>query len=116
MEGVNIVQTIIDTGTNSTALWYTTIGMILFACAMLMDSYNSWVSNKSRLYAYGVCCVAVVCFVVIGLAWRDGTPGETRYIVTVDDSVNFNEFCSKYEIIERNGSMYIVREIGFGNS
>lgn len=35
---------------------------------------------------------------------------ETRYQVTVDDSVSMNEFQSKYEIIEVEGKIYTVRE------
>lgn len=35
---------------------------------------------------------------------------ETRYQVTIDDSVTMNEFQSKYEIIEVEGKIYTVRE------
>lgn len=35
---------------------------------------------------------------------------ETRYQVTVDDSVSMNEFQDKYEIIEMEGKIYTVRE------
>lgn len=33
-----------------------------------------------------------------------------EYIVTIDDNVGFNEFNSKYEIINVNGNEYRVRE------
>lgn len=35
---------------------------------------------------------------------------ETRYQVTVDDSVTMSEFQSKYEIIEVEGKIYTVRD------
>lgn len=35
---------------------------------------------------------------------------ETRYQVTVDDSVSMNEFQDKYEIIEIEGKIYTVKE------
>lgn len=35
---------------------------------------------------------------------------ETRYQVTVDNSVSMNEFQDKYEIIEVEGKIYTVRE------
>lgn len=35
---------------------------------------------------------------------------ETRYQVTIDDSVSMNEFQDKYEIIEVEGKIYTVRE------
>lgn len=34
----------------------------------------------------------------------------TEYKVIVDDTVNMNEFMSKYEILGRDGEIYIVRE------
>ena len=35
---------------------------------------------------------------------------ETQYKVTIDDSVSANEFNEKYEIIDQEGKIYIVRE------
>lgn len=35
---------------------------------------------------------------------------ETRYQVTVDDSVSMNEFQDKYEIIKIEGKIYTVKE------
>ena len=35
---------------------------------------------------------------------------ETRYQVTIDDSISMNEFQNKYEIIEVEGKIYTVRE------
>lgn len=35
---------------------------------------------------------------------------ETRYEVTVDDSVSMNEFQNKYEIIKVDGKIYTVKE------
>ena len=35
---------------------------------------------------------------------------QTRYNVIIDDSVNFNEFQSKYEIIKVEGKIYTIKE------
>ena len=35
---------------------------------------------------------------------------QTRYEVTISDDVNFNEFNSKYEIVEQNGLIYTIIE------
>ena len=111
LEGVNIIKTIVDASMNEITLWCATIGCLLFACAMMIEAYDNW-KSKNRYYSLGICFVAIVCVLVIGISWSNVGPGETRYVVTVEDSVNFNEFCDKYEIIERNGSEYIVREVG----
>lgn len=34
----------------------------------------------------------------------------TEYKVTIDDSVSFNEFIEKYEIIDSEGKVYTVKE------
>lgn len=34
----------------------------------------------------------------------------TEYKVIVDDTVNMNEFMKKYEILDQDGEIYIVRE------
>lgn len=34
----------------------------------------------------------------------------TEYKVIVDDTVNMNEFMSKYEVLDRDGEIYIVKE------
>lgn len=38
---------------------------------------------------------------------------ETQYKVVIDDSVPMNEFAEKYEIIDQDGKIYIVREKEF---
>lgn len=35
---------------------------------------------------------------------------QTRYDVTIDDSVNFNEFNSKYQVVKQEGLIYTIVE------
>ena len=35
---------------------------------------------------------------------------QTRYEVTISDEVSFNEFNSKYEVVEQNGLIYTIVE------
>ena len=35
---------------------------------------------------------------------------ETQYKVVIDDSVSMNEFAEKYEIVDQDGKIYVVRE------
>ena len=35
---------------------------------------------------------------------------QTRYEVTISDEVNFNEFNSRYEVVEQNGLIYTIIE------
>ena len=48
---------------------------------------------------------------LVGLTTGEPTEYETQYKVVIDDSVSMNEFVEKYEIIDQDGKIYIVREI-----
>lgn len=41
-----------------------------------------------------------------------GAKEETRYHVTIDDSVSMTEFSEKYEIIEQKDKIFIIKEKG----
>lgn len=110
MEGVNIVQTIVDEGLNISSLWCVVVGCLMFASVMIIEVMEAW-NSRQHSYCIGMCVVVLVCFLTIFLAWNDSTPEKAKYVVTVDNSVNFNEFLGKYEIIEKNGEMYTVRMI-----
>ena len=36
---------------------------------------------------------------------------ETQYKVTISDEVSMNDFLAKYEIVDQEGKIYIVREV-----
>ena len=70
--------------------------------ALLKYGYDSWKE-------FAILVVCVVLFIVCGCLIPEDKY-ETRYQVTVDDSVSMNEFQNKYEIIEVEGKIYTVRE------
>ena len=70
--------------------------------ALLKYGCDSW-----KEFAILIICVllAIVCGCLI-----PEDKYETRYQVTINDSVSMNEFQNKYEIIEVEGKIYTVRE------
>ena len=70
--------------------------------SLLKYGCDSW-----KEFAILIICVilAIVCGCLI-----PEDKYETRYQVTVDNSVSMNEFQNKYEIIEVEGKIYTVRE------
>ena len=70
--------------------------------ALLKYGCDSW-----KEFAIFVVCV--VLFIVCGCLIPEDKY-ETRYQVTIDNSVSINEFQNKYEIIEVEGKIYTVRE------
>lgn len=47
---------------------------------------------------------------LVGCTTGEPVEYETQYKVVIDDSVSINEFTEKYEIIDQDGKIYIVRE------
>lgn len=37
---------------------------------------------------------------------------ETRYKITISDEVSMNDFLERYEILDQEGKIYTVREVG----
>ena len=57
--------------------------------------------------------LVVVAFTVVAILSRIPNKNNIDYIeykVTIDDSVSMNEFLNKYEILDREGKIYIVKE------
>ena len=108
LEGVKVIQTIVESGVDSQTLWLVTIICLLFAFAMVVNARSVW-KPKQPWQSISTLCVAVICLIVIGFAWYNGGPSETRYVVSIDDTVSFNEFQEKYDIIRKNGDNYVVR-------
>ena len=81
--------------------WFFAI-TIIARFALLKYGCDSWKE-------FAILVVCVVLFIVCGCLIPEDKY-ETRYQVTVDDSVSMNKFQNKYEIIEVEGKIYTVRE------
>ena len=81
--------------------WFLAVAIVaLFA--LLKYGCDSWKE-------FAILVVCVVLFIVCGCLIPEDKY-ETRYQVTVDNSVSMNEFQNKYEVIEVEGKIYTVRE------
>lgn len=80
---------------------FTTLALIL-SYLFIVDNYSS---TSTAIFAIVAGALAIIFFCNI-----PEKKYETRYQVTIDDSVIMNEFQSKYEIIEVEGKIYTVRE------
>lgn len=75
---------------------------IIILCTLLLDRSSSW-----KKFAFLVICIALT--IVLGCSIPENRY-ETRYQVTIDNSVSMNEFQSKYEIIKVEGKIYTIKE------
>ena len=87
--------------------WVSVIGTVIFGIffAMTIDCENIILPISAVLLTIIAFCSA------IGLGTSSyGAKEETRYHVTIDDSVSMIEFSEKYEIIEQRDKIFIVKE------
>lgn len=108
MEGVTILNSY-ETLTNASSIFlYFVWGCVFIALAIalsylfIVDNYSS---TSTAIFAIVAGALAVILFCNV-----PEKNYETRYQVTINDSVSMNEFQSKYEIIEIEGKIYTVRE------
>lgn len=90
------------------------IGSILLFIVFLADSiviFITLLKHRSRGFGmeYFILIALVALTITVGVLIPE-EKYETRYQVTVDDSVSMNEFQNKYEIIEVEGKIYTVKE------
>ena len=53
---------------------------------------------------------SLIAGLTVGFNTGEPTEYETHYKVTIDDSVSMSEFMDKYEIVDQDGKIFIVRE------
>lgn len=63
----------------------------------------------AQIIATVLVCLLIVCIWVVEFSHYNQTT--TRYKVTIDDTVSYNEFTSKYNVIKKDGNVYLVEEI-----
>lgn len=65
-----------------------------------------WDDNRWMLYVGGIFCivVAIICYAT------NNPVKVTTYQVILDDSISYNEFIEKYEVIKQEGRIYTIYE------
>ena len=87
-----------------------------FICFAVLAFYR-WAykdTKKKSTRIMAICCsiaVVVMCIVLWTVQIRNYNDTHFEYTVKVDDSVGFNDFLDRYEIISVDGDEYRVKEI-----
>lgn len=87
---------------------------LLFIAALTV--YNTVIAFKTKSSSKWVALIfsiisIIVTVVALMIAIVETQIIRTELIVTIDDSVGFNEFNERYEIISKDGSLYTIREL-----
>ena len=113
MSGIEILNTYVEKG-NLVMPWLgiAVLFVVLGMLGVLSSCYfnDCWIKTHKKLYvAYMAVFGAIL---VTGFAIGCVAPKEPIYVheVIVSDEVGFNEFNARYEVISRNGEIYLVQE------
>ena len=109
MKGITILNEFVSTG-EILAPWFG-IGIIAFAIGLFgLIFCPTIIKSRQRLLTILTISFAISLFFGIFIAAFAPRKEETRYQVIIDDSVNFNEFNERYEIIDQEGLIYTITE------
>ena len=89
--------------------WY---GIMFFCIAALLFVGVIYFAKNYNTECFGVCLWFCVIAIGIGVfSQMHAVPVyEDRYKVLIDETCNITEFFDKYEVIDKQGEIYIVKE------
>ena len=90
--------------------WLMIVGsiVVLLASIVIIACLKKW--NSLIPLFIGVLLAGVVLF-IFGCAFKGPTLYETRYVVTFNDDICVNEAFKNYDIIEKQGKLWILKDI-----
>lgn len=109
MTGITILNTIEVAITGHIALGLIAggfVGCVLFGLLLIFSSDND---NLFFTWLSGICCLISACCMVAGVV---SSPKfhHYEYEVLIDEEVNLVDFYEKYDIIEKKGEIYVIKE------
>ena len=115
MEGVDILSTevVYKVEYDTTPFWvmFVIIGLLVLGTMIYNCLYNDWF--EGICWSIGIAFITFLVMILPVLSISSRTTDEVLYIkhkVTIDDTVNFNEFSEHYKIIDQEGKIYTVQE------
>lgn len=115
MEGITILAT--NTYHPSLALAIFICMVMTMFCALavglVVTAFHD-LQLSSNVIRVSAIVLTIILIVLLIFLWKEmiSTTRKTitEYTITIDDSVGYNEFTEKYEIISHKGDTYVVRE------
>lgn len=112
IEILNETQVVAESAFSWTAFWIA--GSIIFGIMIIIGIILSIYEGPDLTSWIAVIGFGIISGLIFGFMWgmmcETPTKYETHYQVIIDDSVSMNDFLDKYEIIDTEGKILIVRE------
>lgn len=121
LDGVTILNTVTHTVVTKgfglvtwSWIWLGVLLTSIFVILLLAKTYDtrSWDDGTEYIIPVLMGVFSVIAFLAVSIDSQIKTSYEyNTYDVIIDDTVNLNEFTSRYKIIEQNGLIYTIEEI-----
>lgn len=111
MTGITILNTIEVAITGNIALGLGVggfVGCVLFGVLLIVSSHDN---NLFFTWLSGIFCLISVCCMIAGI-FSSPKFHHYEYEVLIDEEVNLVDFYEKYDIIEKKGEIYVIKERG----
>ena len=117
---LNTYTDIIDTGIATwgfswIGLWFFCLGAIFLsffipALVYCIRDYKDSLYRKTLITLFSIATILSCILCIHSWSMKEVRIEKTVYEVTVDDTVSFNDFYNKYEILEQRGKVYVITE------
>lgn len=108
MDGITILNTYVSNNYPLFTLFSYALGIVsIIVCIMII--VVSVQNDECHPFILFIALSVGLFFLRCGYA-SHRLPDQTKYQITVDDSVSFNDFMERYEIINQDGKIYTVIE------
>ena len=115
MNGVTIHAEHIYRSMSVSAFVFVTVlflAVSVYCIGMCAKGFRSTSNKRKKWIAGALMLLIIIAFLSLELLGiHDMKVIHKEYVVTIDDSVFFNEFFDHYEIISIDGNLYTVKEI-----
>ena len=118
MEGINIINTIPIYATANawmvtTALYCLLVALVIAVAAYIFTKLACNTTSIVLIFIFLSLIIVTLAFVVIySLSDKTNTDviEKYQYEVLIEDSVRFNDFNDKYQVVDNRGEIYIIEE------
>ena len=115
LEGIEILNKV---EIMESPMWISVVGLVFCVLffisfmAAIMDAFKDFSDGHLWIFALGIVIsyITIIIMSNVNKQLKTEPTGQYEYQVTIDDSVSINELLEKYEIVEVNGKIYIIRE------
>lgn len=110
MEGLTLLHQFTAGGPSIYGIVVGGILALAFLALAIWGLVMKWrYKNPAWKWKEVIACLVVALIFLGGIAWTLSWDYETRFKVTIDDTVPYNAFTERFEVVSQEGEIYTIR-------